>query len=103
MERSLWLAYLWRCPVWQRQLVTLEALAVAAAVVACGSDSLEAEADCSDLDRAVSDEVGVLIAVERLLVRVVAGAAVEAACTLPEPSAAVADGICSRCCPDRCL
>lgn len=104
VERSLWLACLWRCPVWQRQLVTLEALAEAAAA-AYGSDSLEAEADCSDSDQPLSDEVGELIAVavavEQLPVRVVAVAAVEAACTSPEPSVAVADEICSQCCPDR--
>lgn len=104
VERSLCLACLWRCPVWQRQLVTLEALAEAAAAAAAhGSDSLEAEVDCSDFDPSLSDEVDELIAaaVEPLPVRVVAVAAVEAACTLPEPLAAVADEICSRCCPDR--
>lgn len=81
----------------------MEALAEATAA-ACVSDSLEAAADCSDLDRSLAGEVGELIAVavEQLPIRVVAVAAVEAACTLPEPSAVVADEICSRCSPDRC-
>lgn len=59
-------------------------------------------ADCIDSGRSLPGEVGELIAVERQPGRVVAGAAAEAACTLPETSAAVADGICSRCCPDKC-
>lgn len=60
----------------------MEALAEATAA-ACVSDSLEAAADCSDLDRSLAGEVGELIAVavERLPIRVVAVAAVEVACT----------------------
>lgn len=61
----------------------MEALAEAIAAAACEPDSLEAEADCSDLDRSLLDEVGelIVVAVERLPVRVVAEAVVEAACT----------------------
>lgn len=75
------------------------------AAAACGSESPEAAADCSDWDRRYEADETIAVAVvvvERLPERVAAGASVAAECTLPEPSVVGVGGIYARCRPGKC-